>query len=714
MSRSAGFELRDKRQGPGPVQAVSTSNFGLVGWLKKGPVADPTLVTTLPNFIDKFGDYWGNSYAPYIAAAFFYCGGSRAYIVREVPDDAVKASSSITTVAASAKYYTRLLDDPITSLSGSAYNINLDIDDSGAADIDVTGDSGVTGTYALSAIVGNINVVAGVSCELVEDMRGGKRLLFTSDTDGSTSELEFAPAAANDCSSELLGHDGSSTYTYNGIDAADNWQFEFPHEGEYGNDYKYELVGNDNFKVNPTGGYSKFDFVVYEDDDGDDVEVLRVQEVDLTDSDDPAYFVPKVNYDARDYVVVSEGASAGVPYGLDPVTRDDEWAAEGDGAETSFSFKTVYYPVSIGPVEVTDGVETFTDNEDGTLTGDAGGSGTVNYNTGTIVVTFNAAPALGARIACSYIQRSYSDSVSVQNTSGADGTGPLTRANLTAPALQPEKRGIYAFDSLDELLIVSVPDMAGSINVANDLITWAENEKTRFIILDPAHGLDAQEHKEYVQDLGRFDSRYAAYYAPQVKIADPVGEDRPLLVPNSGHVAGIYARTDSVRNIAKAPAGVVDGKLAFVDSVETVFDKGERDILYPANVNPIISSTLQGIALWGCRTLSRDTKWRYVQNVLTYMFVRYSLYKSSQWIVFRNNDAALWSDIRTSFGSFLQEQFVKGLFRGNKPSDAYRVVCDGTINDDESPEVYSDIYMAFTKPAEFVILRFAQKTSSTE
>ena len=43
-----------------------------------------------------------------------------------------------------------------------------------------------------------------------------------------------------------------------------------------------------------------------------------------------------------------------------------------------------------GTVSVTDGTETFTDNGDGTLTGDAGGSGTVNYETFAISVTFNA------------------------------------------------------------------------------------------------------------------------------------------------------------------------------------------------------------------------------------------------------------------------------------------------------------------------------------
>jgi len=53
-------------------------------------------------------------------------------------------------------------------------------------------------------------------------------------------------------------------------------------------------------------------------------------------------------------------------------------------------------------VTVTDGVETFTDNRDGTLTGSAGGTGTINYTTGVCSVTFNEAPAGAAPITTTY------------------------------------------------------------------------------------------------------------------------------------------------------------------------------------------------------------------------------------------------------------------------------------------------------------------------
>lgn len=46
--------------------------------------------------------------------------------------------------------------------------------------------------------------------------------------------------------------------------------------------------------------------------------------------------------------------------------------------------------------------ETFSDNGDGTLTGTEGGTGTINYSTGAISVTFNTAPTGVAGILCDY------------------------------------------------------------------------------------------------------------------------------------------------------------------------------------------------------------------------------------------------------------------------------------------------------------------------
>jgi hypothetical protein len=77
------------------------------------------------------------------------------------------------------------------------------------------------------------------------------------------------------------------------------------------------------------------------------------------------------------------------------VAVDDEVIGSGDDTEVTFSGTLVNYPICVGSLSITDGTETFTDNGDGTLTGSAGGTGTINYTTGAYSVTFNAAPATG-------------------------------------------------------------------------------------------------------------------------------------------------------------------------------------------------------------------------------------------------------------------------------------------------------------------------------
>lgn len=72
--------------------------------------------------------------------------------------------------------------------------------------------------------------------------------------------------------------------------------------------------------------------------------------------------------------------------------------ADGDATETDFTFvmtPTAGMAVLPGSVVVTDGTETFSDSGDGILTGDATGTGTVNYATGAVSVSFNAAPTTG-------------------------------------------------------------------------------------------------------------------------------------------------------------------------------------------------------------------------------------------------------------------------------------------------------------------------------
>lgn len=84
------------------------------------------------------------------------------------------------------------------------------------------------------------------------------------------------------------------------------------------------------------------------------------------------------------------------------ITMVTPWS--GDGTTILFTTTVQSFPILPGTVIVTDNTETFTDDGEGVLDGSEGGTGTVNYQTGAIAVTFNTAPDAGQNIYLSYEQ----------------------------------------------------------------------------------------------------------------------------------------------------------------------------------------------------------------------------------------------------------------------------------------------------------------------
>lgn len=128
-------------------------------------------------------------------------------------------------------------------------------------------------------------------------------------------------------------------------------------------------------------------------------------EADVQDYTFPANFtnfVPSASIDRRDLVFYQEPDKF-YAENVENVSRFSTWT--GDGTTTAFSNTfTGNVPILAGSVVVDDTVEVFTDDGAGVLTGGAGGTGTVNYTTGAISVTFNTAPTDGQVIQPSFIQ----------------------------------------------------------------------------------------------------------------------------------------------------------------------------------------------------------------------------------------------------------------------------------------------------------------------
>ena len=218
--------------------------------------------------------------------------------------------------------------------------------------------------------------------------------------------------------------------------------------------------------------------------------------------------------------------------------------------------------------------------------------------------------------------------------------------------------------------------------------------------------------KDWRTDVAGYDSKYAALYWPQVKVFDPLS-GRNVFVPPSGHVAGMWSRSDAERGVHKAPANEV---LRGVVDVETSLTRGEHDLLNPIGVNVIRGMPGRGIRVWGARTLSSDPAWRYINVRRLFSFVEDSLLASMDWVVFEPNDRDLWARISREVNASCSGSGRTARCSAPRPSEAYYVKCNDETNPSENIEaglVTTEIGMAAVKPAEFVVFRLASLPTGT-
>jgi phage tail sheath protein FI len=281
-----------------------------------------------------------------------------------------------------------------------------------------------------------------------------------------------------------------------------------------------------------------------------------------------------------------------------------------------------------------------------------------------------------------------------------------------------ERSGVEGLEVLDDVTMVIVPDLMSvppgeTVNldmvkaVQTAMIGHCERMGDRVAILDPPPNATPQEIKEWRMNTAGYDSSYAALYYPWIQVDDPI-QNRPIYIPPSGHMAGVWARSDNTRGVHKAPANeVVLGAVGLAYNTT----KGEQDTLNPNGVNCIRAFPGRGIRVWGARTLTSNPSWRYINVRRLFNYVEKSIENGTQWVVFEPNDPMLWSRVRRDVGAFLSTVWSSGALFGLSPAAAFYVKCDAELNPPEQRDLgrlIVEIGMAPVKPAEFVIFRISQ------
>jgi phage tail sheath protein FI len=298
---------------------------------------------------------------------------------------------------------------------------------------------------------------------------------------------------------------------------------------------------------------------------------------------------------------------------------------------------------------------------------------------------------------------------------GNDGLSSLIDSDFYGD--ESAQNGLHAFDVIDDINIVAIPDKAGDPDVILGGLTYCKNRKDCFFIADSPYGSIPTDIVKFRKGTGggytgnAFNSSYGSLYYPWVYISDPL-TGKKKAIPPSGAVAGTYAYTDSARGVHKAPAGISEGYLDSVVGVERIVTKGEHDVLNPANIN-VIRSLPSGICIWGARTLSADSEWLYVNVRRLLLYIEESIDEGTQWVVFEPNDPALWGKVKRNITAFLLRVWRDGALFGATPDEAFFVKVDEENNPPEvrdAGQLIIEVGVAPVKPAEFVIIRISQKT----
>ncbi|HEX2980292.1 MAG TPA: phage tail sheath subtilisin-like domain-containing protein [Anaerolineaceae bacterium] len=281
-----------------------------------------------------------------------------------------------------------------------------------------------------------------------------------------------------------------------------------------------------------------------------------------------------------------------------------------------------------------------------------------------------------------------------------------------------KRSGIEGLEVLDDVTMVCVPDLMSTMpgeqldlnlvkSVQTMMIAHCEAMGDRVAIIDCPPDMTPQEIKKWRMETTGFDSSYAAMYYPWIQVMDSAS-NRIIAVPPSGHMAGIWARSDNTRGVHKAPANeVVQGAVGLGYQMT----KGEQDTLNPFGINGIRAFPGRGIRVWGARTLSSNPSWRYINVRRLFNYVEKSIQNGTQWVVFEPNDRKLWARVRRDITSFLKTVWRDGALFGSTPDEAFYVKCDDEINPPETRDLgrlHVEIGMAPVKPAEFVIFRISQ------
>jgi len=275
----------------------------------------------------------------------------------------------------------------------------------------------------------------------------------------------------------------------------------------------------------------------------------------------------------------------------------------------------------------------------------------------------------------------------------------------------PLARALDALQADQEPALLCAPGVRlaqGHERLCHLLLRHCEARGWRFALLDTPANLEPEQAHALRE---RLSSDHGALYYPWIAVRCAAGsrdEGGTLLVPPSGHLAGLYADSDDQPGTHKAPANL---PLAGALSLERPIADDDYGALALRAVNCLRSPPGgRGVWVWGARTLGTQTESSYVAVRRYMQHLQKSLERGLDWARFQPNGERLWSEITQAVSDFLFREWRLGALMGATAEEAFFVRCDRgavTYADLEAGRAVLQIGVALVSPAKFVQLRLA-------
>ena len=298
-----------------------------------------------------------------------------------------------------------------------------------------------------------------------------------------------------------------------------------------------------------------------------------------------------------------------------------------------------------------------------------------------------------------------------QLSNGVDGA--LTAASIPA-ALDVLKDA----ETIDVNLLFATADLSTeSAAIAIKLQEIAEARKDCVAFVSPpvslTDGTTTIAASTIAADatLSGRNSSYVVLDSTSVKVYDKY-TDTLRFINASGHMAGLCANTDRVADTWFSPAGETRGQLLGVTKLGFNPNKSDRDTLYKASVNPIVSFPGQGTMLFGDKTSQfRASAFDRINVRRLFIVLEKAISTASKSMLFEFNDEFTRANFRNMVEPFLRD------VKGRRGITDFLVICDETNNTGnviDSNQFVADIFIKPARSINFIKLNFIATRTGVE